>query len=106
MNVRIVFAASLITVLATNVGFAGVYSTIDTIDETRWKSDDFRAFEATLNMVKAIVDADLKRGVDSPMRRRYLFIDAMGRDGKLTLKTLEDQLNYSAVLIRRGKAYE
>jgi hypothetical protein len=104
--VRIVVIATLIGIVVPSLSVAGVFSTIDTVEETRWKTDDFRTFELTLNVVKALSDSDLSRGEDSPMRRRYLMIDAMGRDGTLKLQTLEHKLNYSAVLIRRGKAYE
>lgn len=102
---RIVIAVIVILILGS-YSSAGIYSTMDTVDETRWKTDDYRTFELTLNVVKALSDSDLKRGEDTPMRRRYLLIDAMGRDGTLKLRTLEEKLNYSAVLIRRGKAYE
>jgi hypothetical protein len=104
--VRIVVIAALVGIFVPIVTYAGVFSTIDNVEETRWKSDDFRTFELTLNVVKALSDSDLSRGEDTPMRRRYLMIDAMGRDGTLKLQTLEQKLNYSAVLIRRGKAYE
>src|SRR5262245_22026573 len=84
---------------------AGIYATIDMPEEIRWNKD-YRAFERTLGMLKALAENDLKKGDDTPMRRRYLQIDAMGRDGTLMLKTLEQKLNYSAVLMRRGKANE
>jgi len=85
---------------------AGYYPTIDTPLETRWSKRDFiRIFEEDLIRLANVAAKD-GRIVDSPMRQRYLLIEAMGRDGAAPLKTWQEKLNYSAVLIRRGKAYE
>jgi hypothetical protein len=83
---------------------AGFYATIDTKEELRWDRD-FRRFNMTLLTLMNIANDDAK-AVDSPMRQRYLLVEAMGKDGTAKLRTLEQKLNYSAVLIRRGKAYE
>ena len=83
---------------------AGYYATIDTKEELRWDRS-FRRFNESLIMLMNVSNDDAK-AVDSPMRQRYLLVEAMGRDGTTKLKTLEQKLNYSAVLIRRGKAYE
>ncbi len=85
---------------------AGYYTSIDMPEETRWSRDYKGVFENVLINLGNISANDLKLGGDSPMRRRYILMETLGRDGTANLKTLEQKLNYSAVLIRRGKAYE
>jgi hypothetical protein len=102
IRLALIFAA--LFGLSASTGSAGIYSTIDMRQETVW-NPNFEAFEKTLDFLKAIRLPEAK-DADSPMRQRYLLIDALGRDGTLSLKTFEQKLNYSAVLIRRGKAYE
>jgi hypothetical protein len=41
-----------------------------------------------------------------PIRQRYILIEFMARDESLKLDTLEQKLNYSTVLIRRGRAFD
>jgi hypothetical protein len=80
---------------------AGYYTTIDTPTEVSPNQDYERVFTDVLANLKTISLDKADR--ESAIRQRYLLIDAMGSQGALELKTLEQQLNYSAVLIRRGK---
>ena len=96
---------------------AGIYTSIDTIEETQqygltlnrfrdvlkeWKlvglSDE--KFDDYRNQLKWDTGLDVK---ESPVRKRYLLMDAVGAQSVPKLRTVEQQLNYSAVLIRRGK---
>lgn len=83
---------------------AGYYTTIDTPQETRWSRDYKGVFSAVLINLGSIAGNESK--VDSPIRHRYVLMDTLAREGSPNLKTLEQKLNFSAVLIRRGKAYE
>src|SRR5579862_8797628 len=78
---------------------AGIYTTIDTPEETRWARDYDRVFRFVLADLKSIGAAKPER--DPPIRRRYVLMEALAHDGIAPLKTLEQKLNYSAVLIRR-----
>jgi hypothetical protein len=83
---------------------AGYYSTIDAEEETQRLSRDYVVFRAVIDRLKTIRNP---RPATNPIiRRRYILIETMGRDGIPKLDTLEEKLNYSAVLIRRGRALE
>ena len=88
--------------------WAGYYSSIDMPEETRFSRDFGNVFFpdvlTKLRSVRILNDKDLK--VDFPMRRRYMLIESIASNPALTMKTLEEKLNYSTVLIRRGKAAE
>ncbi|MBI3822078.1 MAG: hypothetical protein HY289_05280 [Planctomycetes bacterium] len=86
---------------------AGYYSTIDAPEESRFYSIDYEAFKAKLDQLKSI--ADPPSGKYLPLQERYLLFerlarDAPGRGGAPNLDTLKEQLNFSTVLIRRGRA--
>jgi hypothetical protein len=87
----------------------GYYNTTDTGQETAWSPDYeyvFRNVLADLQLIAANPDPIR----NPPIRRRYVLMEALGqtgaRDWPPGLQTLEQKLDYSAVLIRRGKADE
>lgn len=84
---------------------AGYYSSLDNPQEVRWDRD-FRAFNVKVLIPLGFISTDKGLLTDSPMRQRYVLIDSMSRDGNVKLTTWQQKLNLSAVLIRRGKAYE
>jgi hypothetical protein len=85
---------------------AGYYSSIDTPEETRWSRDFAGVFYPEVLTKLRSIRVDKLQGTDYPMRNRYIIFEAMANDGNVKLHTLEAQLNYSTVLIRRGKADE
>ncbi len=78
---------------------AGVYSTAD--------GDDFRLsinvtkFFETFNVVRSIGIDKVEK--DNPLRKRYFLYEALGGARPPNDLTLEQKLDYSAVLIRRKK---
>jgi hypothetical protein len=82
---------------------AGYYSTIDAPEEMRY-SPDFEIFGKVMDVLGTIPVP--KPASNPPIRQRYVFIESLAGDGPLKLETLEQKLNYSAVLIRRGRAFE
>jgi len=84
--------------------YAGYYSTIDPPADTRWNRDYDRVFKNVLLDLGNIGAKEVKQ--ESPIRDRYILIETLGRDGTANLKSWEQKLDYSTVLIRRGKAYE
>jgi hypothetical protein len=86
---------------------AGIYCTIDPLQDVQWSRDYKGVFEGVIARLGNIAATKLDKDVKStPIRERYLLLEAAGREGLPNFKTLEQKLNYSAVLIRRGKAYE
>ncbi len=107
MTVRIV---RIVLMLLVGVGLsptthAGVYSTIDNEVETQRMSHDYeKVFQSVLVDLRTI-------GLPAPKRetaiwKRYVLMETLGRKGAADLRTLEQTLNYSAVLIRRDKGAE
>ena len=96
---------ALIAMVLTPSAHAGYYTSIDMPEEMRWSRDFNKVFEQRLIDLGYIAD-DAIGAADSPIRQRYILVEAMGKDGTVRLKTWQQKLNYSAVLIRRGKAYE
>jgi hypothetical protein len=98
-----------VVVLALALGIvspasAGCYSTMDAEEETQRLSRDYAVFRGVidrLNTIRVPISA-----TNPPIRRRYILIETMARDGPPKLDTLEQKLNYSAVLIRRGREFE
>ena len=104
MFIRIVLLG--ITILSFGVVpavSAGYYSTIDAREEMRY-SPDFEIFGKVMDVLGTIPVP--KPASNPPIRQRYVFIESLAGDGTLKLETLEQKLNYSAVLIRRGRAFE
>ena len=83
--------------------WAGIYNTADKPDETQL-SPDMRKFSGVLGDLRTIALAKSDR--NPPLRIRYILMETLGRKGAAELKSLEQQLDYSTVLIRRGKADE
>lgn len=97
--------ALIVGLLCVNSTDAGIYTTFDTPDETRRLSRDFlKVFHGVIGDLRTI--SDKKPDREGPIRKRYILIEAMGNKAAADLKSAEDLLNYSAVLIRRGKADE
>jgi hypothetical protein len=69
-----------------------------------WSRDYFNVFRNVMDNLSTI--SSEKPATNPPIRRRYLFIEILARDGTLKLDTLEQKLDYSTVLIRRGRALE
>jgi hypothetical protein len=80
---------------------AGLYSTADSVADTRLDSDFVRVFSRTLGDLRSI-GAD-KPERESTLRKRYILME-IGNKGGFDLQTLEEKLNYSVVLIRRNRA--
>ena len=78
---------------------AGYYSSIDTRLELSWSRDFEKVFGGILDDLRAIPVPKPER--DPIIRKRYVLIETLSRDGALKLDTLEQKLNYSTVLIRR-----
>ncbi|MEI7683691.1 MAG: hypothetical protein WCL32_01595 [Planctomycetota bacterium] len=78
---------------------AGIYNTTE-IDELRLSSD-VSQFRETLNKVRSI--GFDKVDFDNLLRKRYFLNDALGGAKPPVDLTLEQKLDYSAVLIRRKK---
>ena len=90
--------------LAAQTARAGIYNTTDTLEETRFSQDFVNVFSRILKDLQLI---PIPQPISNPpIRRRYVMIEALGAKGALDLQTLEQKLDYSAVLIRRGKADE
>ncbi len=100
-----IFGLLMVFVFVTQPAQAGIYTTFDTDHEIKAYSRDFRNFFKRIHDELKTVAVDPSEG-QPPIRKRYLMMEMLGRSGTGNLKTLEDKLNYSAVLIRRGKAYE
>ena len=83
---------------------AGYYSSIDTRFELMPSRDFEKVFGGILDDLRAIPIPKPDR--DPVFRKRYVLIESLSRDGALKLDTLEQKLNYSTVLIRRGRADE
>ena len=83
---------------------AGLYNTTDAVYETQLNQDFRKIFSGVLGDLRTISVEKPER--EPPLRKRYMLMESLGRRGALELKTLEQQLDYSAVLIRRGKAVE
>ncbi len=98
----VVILATMICCGISAQASAGYYSTIDAPEELRWSRDYENVFLGVLNNLRAIPAQRVEH--DPTMRRRYMLMEALARDGNLKLDTLEQKLNWSAVLIRRGKA--
>ncbi len=91
--------------LAATPAHAGIYGTMDADAEVKQYSRDYRnVFKPLLDTLKTIPNDDTIS--HPPIRKRYLLLEHLGRTGASGLKSLEEKLNYSAVLIRRGKGYE
>lgn len=84
--------------------WGGYYTSFDTLAETQRYGRDHRDFQLFSNEVTdlaAIAPNEYPRFV--PIRQRYLLLEALGGDNPMQLKTLGQKLDYSAVLIRRGR---
>ena len=80
---------------------AGCYSSFDTLEETQRYSRDYQVFNANLTDLASIAANDFPRFV--PIRQRYLLLESLAGDSPMNLKTLGQKLDFSAVLIRRGR---
>lgn len=103
MTIRGVLAWLLIFTLFSGFARSGIYNTADDPKETRL-SQDFRVFVGVLGDLRSLT-AQKTPERESILRKRYLFMEALGKSNP-ELPTLEDKLNYSAVLMRRGRADE
>jgi hypothetical protein len=83
---------------------AGYYSSIDARETEMPYSADFDVFGKAMDVLGTIPVP--KPAKIFPIRQRYILIESMARDETLKLDTLEQKLNYSTVLIRRGRAFE
>jgi hypothetical protein len=81
---------------------AGYYSSFDALEETHRYSRDYQVFSDILSNLGAIAAAK-DPPVYTPIRQRYLLLEAMGGESPVNLKTLGQKLDYSAVLIRRAR---
>lgn len=88
----------------TQCAHAGFYSTIDNRQHEMLYSPDYRVFKLVMDDLFSISMANPER--NPPIRRRYMLVEALAPSDLPTLNTLEQKLNYSAALIRRGKAME
>lgn len=91
--------AGLFVVLAAESAYAGIYNTTET-DDIRL-SIDVSKFRDTLNKVRNIGFDKVE--VDNLLRKRYLLNEALGGAKPPSTLTVEQKLDYSAVLIRRKK---
>lgn len=104
MFMRAVNLGAVILGLAIGPGaWAGYYSSIDAPEEMLY-SRDFEVFGKAMDVLGTIPVP--KPAKIFPIRQRYILIESLAGDGMLKLQTLEQKLNYSAVLIRRGRAFE
>jgi len=103
---RIVILAAIVLGLCSFQGaWAGIYNTGDSPEETSRFSPDFDGvFRNVLMDLKSIPNPGSL--ANPPIRRRYLLIESLGSRGALDLRTVEAKLDYSAVLLRRGKPEE
>jgi hypothetical protein len=82
---------------------AGIYSSIDNrMAESRY-SPDYDVFGAILGDLATI--SATKPASNPPIRQRYLLIEALGQGTRPNLDSLGQKINYSAVLLRRGRAH-
>jgi hypothetical protein len=101
-----VFIASLVTaawLASFSRTHAGIYSTMDAEVETDTRSPNFHVFQKTLLEWQSIPAPD---GANPPLKRRYLLLEKLGAANAAKLTKPGELLNYSAVLIRRGRADE
>jgi len=82
---------------------AGIYSTMDAEEETDRRSPNFQVFQKTLLAWQSIPAPE---GANPPLKRRYVLLEKLGGKGASALVKPEEILDYTAVLIRRGKADE
>jgi len=92
----------LLLLACVQPALAGYYTSMDHEEDTRWNRDFINVFEPIVVNLANIADPK----ANSRIRSRYVLAEALGKDGNVKLTTVADKLNYSAVLIRRGKAYE
>ncbi|MBI1831979.1 MAG: hypothetical protein HYR84_11070 [Planctomycetes bacterium] len=86
--------------------WAGYYSTFDAPLDTRYHDLDFAlVFGPTMDTL-ATIEGSRSKTIPPPIRRRYLLMEALAQKGNLQLDTLEQKLNFSTVLIRRGRREE
>lgn len=107
MSVRTVFIGLMVLAgfAVAPRTWAGIYNSTDNPKaEVRWSQDYERVFREVLSDLKTIALAKPPR--QPAIWKRYALMEALGRKGANELKTLEQQLDYSAVLIRRDKAAE
>lgn len=101
-------SATLVTVVAASALPAGYYSGIEEREEMRPAATDYEnIFKKRLDHLRAIPAQKVE--YDPPLRQRYVMLEALareapGRGGMPKLDTLEQQLIFSSVLIRRGRA--
>jgi hypothetical protein len=98
-------AGSVILLVAASAPLArgGYYSTIDAAEETLL-SRDYLIFARAMDSLGTI--GAPKPRTYPPIRHRYVLIETMASGGELKLDTLAQKLDYGAVLIRRGRAFE
>ena len=83
---------------------AGLYNTADAEAETRLSPNFEGVFRSVLGDLRSVSAAKPDR--ESTLRKRYVLMEALGAKAIPDLRTLEEKLNYSVVLIRRNKADE
>jgi hypothetical protein len=83
---------------------AGLYNTADAPEETPLSWDFVRVFSRTLGDLRSVSAENPER--QSTLRKRYQLMEALGAKGIFDLQSLEQQLDYSVVLIRRNRADE
>ncbi|MBM3994913.1 MAG: hypothetical protein FJ303_12280 [Planctomycetes bacterium] len=105
MFARVGWVAMVFVSCCTMPVFAGYYSTFDSPYDTKMDAFDFiGGFADTMDTLQTIPDAKPKS--NPPIRRRYVLMESLASKGGLNLETLEQKLNYSTVLIRRGRREE
>src|ERR1043166_1284532 len=93
----------VLTVCVSNAP-AGIYSSIDSREDTRWSRDYFNVFRPTLDKWRAVPGG--KGDKESVLWQRYVFIETLGGDKTPKLDTLQQQINFSTMLIRRNRALD
>jgi hypothetical protein len=83
---------------------AGLYNTADAPEETRFSRDFAHVFNGVLGDLRSVGAPNPER--ESTLRKRYMLMETLGNKGVFDLRTLEQILNFSVVLIRRNRADE
>lgn len=97
------FGGMLLALALAGPASAGLYNTADSPEDTRLNRDFLgrRGFSEVLGDLRSIGAPNPER--ESALRKRYILME-IGNKGGFDLPTLEEKLNYSVVLIRRGRA--
>src|SRR5467141_3055675 len=103
MFIRLVSAClTALSLIATQSAFGGYYGNMDTEEEVKRYSLDYKnVFDGILDNLRTLPVATPVR--PPPMYHRYALMETLAISGALRLRTVEDKLNYTSLLIRRGK---